>query len=122
MAYLGSMRQRSDMKPCISLIPRSVTGRRGTYPTRPPRNSDKQRIWAAQNSHYQVVLLQGTGWTWIATRPSDSCPSTAAFSPRGPSDTYPRQSPHRSTDADRHRFDRDGALLNIGLRNIFPSR
>ena len=84
MAYSGSIRQRSDMKPSISLMPRSVY-----WPFRHMSHSPTAQLGQGTGSGRRTMPTTRSPF-WSAplgpgstTRPSDSCPSTRRALPRG---------------------------------------
>ena len=84
MAYSGSIRQRSDMKPSISLMPRSVycplrhISHSPTAQLGQGTGSGRRTMPTTRSPFFQAPFGPGS-----TTRPSDSCPSTRCVLPRG---------------------------------------
>ena len=120
IAYSGSMRQRSDMNPWISLIPRSVY-----WPLRHMSHSPTAQLGQGTGSGRRTMpttrspFLSPPLGPGSSTRPSDSWPSTRRACARGsPAVLALGDLDVRPADADGHGFHEDRALAGVGLGDV----
>jgi len=89
MAYSGSIRQRSDMKPSISLIPRSVYLPLRHMSTRHRAVGAGHRVGSPDDADTRSPFCSEPFEPGSTTRPGDSWPSTSRVFPAGAQPYFP---------------------------------